>query len=158
VREYLPLYRRGRQAMAATAATAASNHNSFLCVGAWAADEPGSSSNGRLLMEMSNSGGERLLAFAFLIQFDQNKLGKLEDDNGLFLNTKKRALEQEMHRLRILLNILPAGYSTNLKAGYRISGRGRKLDIRSDIKSTLKCLVKYKINKDLRFVEDFLAH
>jgi hypothetical protein len=39
-------------------------------------------------------------------------------------------------------------------AGYQISGAGRITDIRPDINSTFKCLVKYEI-KDIRCIEDF---
>jgi hypothetical protein len=37
-----------------------------------------------------------------------------------------------MHRILFLLDIRPAGYPGNPKAGYRISGKGRIPDIRSD--------------------------
>jgi hypothetical protein len=54
-----------------------------------------------------------------------------------------------------------AGYPANLKAGYRIfgqiSGGSRIQDTRPDIYHTFKCLLKYEINKDLGFFEDFLT-
>jgi hypothetical protein len=39
-----------------------------------------------------------------------------------------------MHRILFLPDIRPAGYPANLKAGYRISGKGRIPDIRPDIR------------------------
>jgi hypothetical protein len=53
-----------------------------------------------------------------------------------------------MQRILILPDIRSAGYPANLKAGFRISGR--------IYNSTFKCLEKYEINKDIRFIEGFL--
>jgi hypothetical protein len=46
-----------------------------------------------------------------------------------------------------------AGYPASLKSGYRISGASRIPDIRRNVNSKFKCLVKYEINKDIKCIE-----
>ena len=65
MREYVPLWRHGRRLI--TKAVEQSANHSILAT---------AENSNNLEVEFSSSSGDRLLVFAFLIQFDENKLGR----------------------------------------------------------------------------------